>query len=71
MLKNAYSFTFAVFATLKLPLIDDVESSIVSIKLKLFAASRSSKAMYNTVAVSNGFALNCRMPSPSVTGSFV
>jgi hypothetical protein len=71
MLKNANSLTFAVFAILKLPLIVDVESSIVCIKLYTLAESESRKEMYRVLAVLNGFALNCRCPLPRVTGSFV
>jgi len=62
ILKYAYSNVFAVFAILKLPLIAEVESSIVFKKLNTFCVLISLNEIYKYDDVLYGFALKFNTP---------
>jgi hypothetical protein len=66
MLKNANSVVSDFLLTLKVPLICEVESSIVCKKLKMFTLSASTKAMYSSVAEAGVALLSLNRPSPRI-----
>jgi hypothetical protein len=67
MLKNANSLVSVFLVTLNVPLIWEVESSIVCRKLKMFAPVPSMNAINNSDAEAGEALLNRNRPSPSIS----
>jgi hypothetical protein len=67
MLKNANSFVSDFLVTLNVPLIWEVESSIVCRKLNMFAPVPSMNAINNSDADAGVALLNLNKPSPKIS----